>query len=369
MSVCLRFTISGLFLFSVLSFGLSLQAQDDESAAKSTKQTPDQLQNDMRWWVERQSTMIKNFGKKDSDCFLCALTGQGDNQPHTCEKNYRRFYSQRTRDDGAPWKSPEDGRAYIDAHLTFGYADFGDEVDDIYTREAFINEIKTDCKLVPGIAACGFKKIDPDDADLYYKDIDGPTGPVTIRIDIKNSSATPSEAKNRTLGLDGKVAMTPEQAAKTEAAENSWFGGLAGEAALDIYVGHNRGGGGPGMRPPNVNPKTRTTDYDAYRKNPESLNRAVSILKSNKTNPPAIVAVFACYSENYESAAFQAASPKTAFIFSGDSAQGADLAHVFSLFDDILATRCEADVKMSFDSLEKLPYDHIGPTFIHGLFP
>ena len=377
-------------LFAVVFSWLEFSQAADESAPK-VKQSPEELKTTMQWWVERQLQTVKDFQINQTNCPTCGVTAEGDVAPKTCEKNYQNVYRKKTTVAGEPWKTYKDGKAYIDVSIVFGYTDYGDEVDDKYTRAALMDELRRPCAKVEGITACGFKyphklgdsdadyddyhlnPTDPgyddhDDGDVIYRNVNGPTGPVTIRITIKNSSATVSEAQNRKLASDGTVILSQEQAEKTQAAEDLWFNGLNGDAAIVMYTGHFRGGGGPSMRPPKVNLKTRSTDYDYYRAHPDSLNQTLATLQ-NADNAPAIVGLFACYSDPIAGASLQAAAPKTAFALTGDSSQEANLSHVFALMDDVMAYRCKDEVMESFNSITKLPYDHLGPTFVHGLFP
>ena len=164
----------------------------------------------------------------------------------------------------------------MEIHIFGGYIDVDRRgiTTDLYERTAFVEKLTTRCPdQRPLLKSCGFQRAE-DDADLIYKEIEGPEGKmIRVEIQLKYSSLTTNDVVNR---------RSPEQVTRSEEVRNA-FGLSLKQADVVFYSGHSRGGGGPSFEPPRL--RGGHVDYGWYEKNRPGLQFMLEALRG-RTEPP-----------------------------------------------------------------------------------
>jgi hypothetical protein len=290
-------------------------------------------------------------------CFTCA--GQ-DAAPPNCREAYSKFYSKPT----------------LDFRITLGYSDYGIREDangpikridaeDGPRRAALSDRLLRKCPL-NGVGVCGFEA-DPKDIEHYIKrNVLGPDGqPHTIDLHLVSSSASMDDQANRTTLRD-------QQALQSQRAhDNFMVHGM--HAALNLYAGHAREGGGTSYRPPPLQLNSLRVDESVFADR-ASEKEMLNALRGNP-NPPAILGDFACrsatlFADNIRIATKDPSGKSLTAVITSDGLTNAEVAfgQLYMTLDSVLALRCKTEFVQALNSIKRIWNNHGKGAELTGLF-
>jgi hypothetical protein len=224
----------------------------------------------------------------------------------------------------------------VDMRVIFGYKnnDFTGGAEDTAMRDALIDRILAQCPPQwANVFACGFKR-DPDDAEVFYKEITNPQGVRRlVKLTIAQSSYTWSDQENR-----GKYQKS--QIERTAHARELFLDGLK-KADVVLYNGHSRDGGGPDFGPPVLNKKGHT-DYRWYRSHPKGLQAMVQSLKSAGKHTASVIGLISCSSQQHFYKYLKPLAPQSGFLLTrGISWWSDEPATLIGALNGLLGQICE----------------------------
>lgn len=223
-----------------------------------------------------------------------------------------------------------------DFRVVLGYKDHDrtGNVTDGLLRDALIDRLLAPCpRSGQNIFACGFHR-DADDADLFYKEIQDPTGKAhAVKMTVIQSSYDALDDKNR-----GPYQV--EQTRQSRYAAQAFLDGVI-NADIVLYNGHSRGGGGPDFGPARLNEKKRT-DYRWYREHRPGLKKLIDTLQ-NKTSA-SVIGLISCLSARDFLTPLEKAAPKTGFLVTqGMSWWSDETTTLIGAINALLGEVCEPD--------------------------
>lgn len=333
-----------------------------KSSKSATSQAPAQS------FEEREKLTIKQFiymlddanarlqylqAGGEADCAECIAATAGTSnstletpdKARVCIQTWNRFYS----------------KDVVDLNIVFGYfeSDEDDIARDTDLRKAMIHEVTKRCPIEQNdfVRACGFRR-SADDEDVFEKKVPGPTGKThLVRLRLTASSFSASERVNRLLN---------EQQAQSDHAESVFYDAMP-EVAMNVYVGHARGGGGPSYGPALRN-KAGKIDYERYRKEKPGLKKLLDRLR-NATKTPQLLSLLACESSVWDGTVSRAA-PKSGVLLSETPLVPVEvnLAQAYNLLDSVLWQRCEDAFNKALNGFSSYDGQSIIPLKIKNFF-
>lgn len=242
-------------------------------------------------------------------------------QPSACQSFYQEMYA----------------KDVIDMRTTYGYMDsvLDAGTSDYYYSENLIEQAKQPCGFGQGL--CGFVE-SGDDPHLFLKMIKMPDGQVkTIQLRVHYSSFTEKDDENR-LNAD-------EQRKQSRKACGSFEEGLRSGTAVNLYVGHARGGYGPDCEVPEVHKDGWANLGHPKYTAKTSIKQINTILaKTPATDRPKLLGIMACDAQKHFGPGLQKSSPPTALALAAKVEEFSRLHdQATAALDSALAMRCDAD--------------------------
>ena len=243
-----------------------------------------------------------------------------------CKRTYARLY-----------RRPE-----LAVRIVFGYKDARPArfVGDRYERNLLVSYLVAPCPA--HYHACGFRR-DPEDADLFLKDITGPDGkPRRVKLRLMHSSAGPDDEENR---------RDPYQKWLSRQAQNAFFGGIR-DVDVVFYNGHSRDGGGPDFTPPRLR-ADKHVNYWWYANTKPGLTTLLNVLEASETRAR-LLGLYSCVSTGLFSETLRQADEKLALVTSRRLLYYADaLKSLLGTLSAVLGQWCESDFDAALQAESK----------------
>lgn len=256
-----------------------------------------------------------------------------------CERVYERLYGSESE--------PE-------FRVVFGYKDARPArfVADRYERLLFIQRLTGSC--LGTDLACGFSR-DRGDADLLTRSIVGPDGQrKTVRVRVVQPSASADDLENR---------KDPFQRWKSKRAEEAFLKGFH-EAAVVLYNGHSRAGGGPDFEPPRLNP-AESVDFTWYKAHEPGFAKVLDALKEEASARTRMLGFYSCASHKLFTDRVREIRPDLGLVTSSRLIYFSDaLETSLETLNSLFSMKCEK----GFRSALRTPKTRAGGARVSGFF-
>lgn len=248
----------------------------------------------------------------------------------------------------------------VKIHVSFGYYDDSTGSETIYNGtnfgmnasmdEAYLRMLRMvltgSCNGQQGL--CDFTDVG---GDTFRKSVRDPLTGRTVEfvLHADNSSLTPYYITNT-------IDRGAEQNAKSQATREGFLNALQTDDAV-FYFGHARNGGGPDFIPVNLLPNKHPNYRGFYETVRPGFHDMMSAIQARGA-APAVLGLYACYSEFWFGRALQAASPNTGYLFTqSDKLSGGDehFAAGLAAMDSLVRFQCFDGMHAELEAARKDP--------------
>lgn len=317
-----------------------------------------------RFYVDdRLIQYTSKLGQKTQRTMWNAASWKNENTSEfaACQRSYRKIF--------------EDGLMRV--NIAFGYSDNFSRTLDAGLYEMAYQAFTSSCYGKKSV--CGFRLVGGNSRRaVLEKSLKAPlalgtsSNQLKIRITLTYSAANSRDEDNFS---GGKISSSQKSA--TAAAEQVFFGGIRGldrngvkeRCDVCVYYGHARDGGGPdfGPVPYEWRDNQGQIDYSQFHSRRTNYRRLLGAISEAQGNPPALVAVLACYSQSHfwkKKACIDRSQPnckpvsltdfssRTGYILTSDYSWFENFERTFGvLMDGVLGLKCASAFKANYGAL------------------